>query len=86
VRYLRDVSIEKLLGEVFSVRSVPRCYKQDRFRVWLVVRQSPASTDVNTEIEKATTLEAVTRQQPVTINQTVRAIVNCRLCEFALVL
>jgi hypothetical protein len=34
------------------------------------VRRSPASKGVNTEVEKATALEAVTRQQPVKIQQT----------------
>jgi hypothetical protein len=34
-----------------------------------VVRQSPASKDVNTEVEEATALEAVTRRQPVKIQQ-----------------
>jgi hypothetical protein len=33
------------------------------------VRESPASTDVNTEVEEATALEAVTRRQPVKIQQ-----------------
>jgi hypothetical protein len=35
----------------------------------LVVRQSPASKDVNTEAEEATALEAVTRRQPLKIQQ-----------------
>jgi hypothetical protein len=39
----------------------------------LVVRESPASKDVNTEAEEATTLEAVTRRQPVKIQQTEKA-------------
>jgi hypothetical protein len=34
------------------------------------VIQSPASKDVNTEAEEPTALEAVTRQQPVKIQQT----------------
>jgi hypothetical protein len=29
------------IGKVFSVRSVPRCYKQDSWSNELVVRQSP---------------------------------------------
>jgi hypothetical protein len=33
----------------------------------LVVRQSPASKDVNSEAEEATALETVTRRQPVKI-------------------
>jgi hypothetical protein len=36
----------------------------------LVVRQSLASKDVNMEAEEAVALEAVTRQQPVKIQQT----------------
>jgi hypothetical protein len=36
----------------------------------LVVRLSPATNDVNTESEEATALEAVTRRQPVKIQQT----------------
>jgi hypothetical protein len=34
------------------------------------VRQPPASKNVNTEAEEATTLDAVTRRQPVKIQQT----------------
>jgi hypothetical protein len=33
LRQLRKATIEELLGEVFSVQSVPRCYKQDKSRV-----------------------------------------------------
>jgi hypothetical protein len=61
VRQLRDATTEELLGEVFSVRSSPRFYEQDKSRVWLVEIQSPASKDVNTEVEGSTTFEAVTR-------------------------
>jgi hypothetical protein len=35
-----------------------------------VVRQSPTSKDVNTEAEEAKALEAVTRRQPVKMQQT----------------
>jgi hypothetical protein len=35
----------------------------------LVVRESPATKEVNTEAEEATTLQAVTRRQPVKIQQ-----------------
>jgi hypothetical protein len=34
------------------------------------VRQSPVMKDVNTEFEAATALEAVTRRQPMKIQQT----------------
>jgi hypothetical protein len=43
------------------------------------VRQSPASKGVNTEVEEATALEAVTRQL-------LCAVVNCKLCELAIAL
>jgi hypothetical protein len=62
VRQLRH-SIEEILEIVFSTRSVPRCYKQDNFRIQLVVRQSPGSKDVNTEVKGCAALEAVTSQQ-----------------------
>jgi hypothetical protein len=48
---------------------VPKCYKQDNPRVQLPARQSPASKGVKTEAEEATALEAVTRRQPVEIQQ-----------------
>jgi hypothetical protein len=53
------------------------------------MRQSSASEGKTMESKKATALEAVTRLQPVTIQQTevfVRAVVNCRGCELALTL
>jgi hypothetical protein len=57
-----------MLGEVFSVRSVSRCYKQDKLSYF--VRMPMASRDVNTEAEEATALKAVTRRQPEKIQQT----------------
>jgi hypothetical protein len=70
MRQLHDTTIEELLGEVFSVQSILRCYKQNKPRVSSVVRQSPASKGVNMEAEEAMALEAVTRQQPVKMQQT----------------
>jgi hypothetical protein len=70
VRQLGDATVEELLEAVFSMRSVPRCYKQDKSTVWSVLRHSPVSKDVNTEVEEATALEAVTRRKPVKIQQT----------------
>jgi hypothetical protein len=69
MRQLSDATVKKLEA-VFSMRSVPRCNKQDKSRVHLVGRQSPTSKDVNTEAEEATALEAATRRQPVKIQQT----------------
>jgi hypothetical protein len=54
---------------VFSVWFVPRCYKQNKPRIEIVLRQSPVSKGVNTEAEETTALEAVTRRQPVKIEQ-----------------
>jgi hypothetical protein len=49
------------------------------------VRHSPASKGVNTEAEEATESEAVTRRQPVKIQQTEKnslsAVLNCNVCE-----
>jgi hypothetical protein len=64
-------------------------YERALRRQYLFVRQSPASKDVNTEGEEATALEAVTRRQPVKIEQTgdlARAVVKCRVCELAIAL
>jgi hypothetical protein len=54
---------------MFSMRSLTTCYKQDKPRFWLVVRQQPAIKDMNTEGEEAAALEAVTRRQMVKIQQ-----------------
>jgi hypothetical protein len=54
---------------VLSTWSVQMCYKQDNSKS-LVVGESPASKGVNTEAEEATELEAVTRLQPLKIQQT----------------
>jgi hypothetical protein len=69
-RQLRDAAIEELLREVYSVRSVPRFFMQDKSRYKLAVRESPASIGVNREVQEATALEAVTRQRLAKIQQT----------------
>jgi hypothetical protein len=56
------------------VRSVPRLYNEEQLQLREsfetavrrvgVVRQSPASKDVNTAVEGSTELEAVIRRQP----------------------
>jgi hypothetical protein len=51
---------------VFLVRSVPRLYNEEQ----LQTRQSSANKHVNIEDEEATASKAVTRQQPVKIQQT----------------
>jgi hypothetical protein len=42
---------------------VRKCYKQDESRISLIMRQSPATKNVNTEVEESTALEAVTKQR-----------------------
>jgi hypothetical protein len=59
-----------LQKEVFSARSVPKCYKQDKSRVQLVVRQSQDSKGVIMEVEGSTAFEAVTRERLVKTEQT----------------
>jgi hypothetical protein len=55
--------MEEILKAAFSMRSVPRCFKQDKSRIYLLVRQPPANKDVNREAEEATALKAAIRQQ-----------------------
>jgi hypothetical protein len=91
VRQRREetIRVEELLKPEFSVRPVQRCYKQDKSGIQLVVRQSPASKDVNTDAEEAMAMKAVTRRQPVEtqqIERTVCSVVNCRMCELAIAL
>jgi hypothetical protein len=70
------MAVNSNTGMVFSTRSdrLPHdATVEDLLVSWsaeLVVRESPASNDVNTEAEEVTALEAVTRQQPVKTQQT----------------
>jgi hypothetical protein len=70
VRQLSDAI--KLLEAVFSMPSVPRCYKQDKSGVEVVGRQSSGSKGVNTEAEEVTVLESVIRQRLVKTQKTER--------------
>jgi hypothetical protein len=72
VRQIRDATVEELVGEVSSMRSVPRCYKQDKSIIQSLMRLSPSNKYVNTKVEGSTTLGAVTRQRLVKIQQTVK--------------
>jgi hypothetical protein len=66
VRQLSEATTE-LLEAVYSMGYVQRWYKQDKPTIYLSVTQSPASMGVNTEAQKTTALEAITRRQPVKI-------------------
>jgi hypothetical protein len=63
--------------EVFSVRSVPRCSKQDNWSNAVVVGQSTVGENVSTEAENIVGI----RHQATTDEDLVRAIVNCIVCE-----
>jgi hypothetical protein len=67
VRQLRDAPIEKLLEAVFSVLYMQWCFKEDKSRVRVVVRQLPTNREVNMEVEGSTALVAVARRKPVKI-------------------
>jgi hypothetical protein len=71
-------------GTVFSVRSMPRCYKQDSWSNELVVRQSPAGKNVITEAEVRH--EETNGEDTADRKDLVRAVVNCRICELAIAL
>jgi hypothetical protein len=51
---------------------MPKCYKQDESRI-IQLGELPASKSVNTEVEEATALEAVTRQRLVKTQQIEKA-------------
>jgi hypothetical protein len=70
MRQLHVATIEELLGELFPMQSVPRCYQQDWSRIKLVLRQSPGNKDVNKEVDGSTALEADTRQRLLKTQQT----------------
>jgi hypothetical protein len=73
---------------VFSVRSVPRCYKQDSWGNELLVRQLPASKNERMEAEDIVGIrhQATTGEDIADREDLVHAVVNCRVCELATVL
>jgi hypothetical protein len=62
MRQVPDTTTEELLEEAFSVRSMPRCYKAEKLRICLVVRQLLASKDMCTKVELSTALKAIIRK------------------------
>jgi hypothetical protein len=64
---MRAATIEELSEDVFCAIRAEVLRAGKVYTVYLVLRQSPASKDVHMETEEATTLEAVTRRQPVQI-------------------
>jgi hypothetical protein len=67
-RYPREAITEELLGEVFSMRPCRSVISRTSLE-FSEVRQSPASKDMNTEVDGSTALEAITRQRLVKTQQ-----------------
>lgn len=70
----------------FSVRSLPRCLKQDKSRIYSVGRQSPASKGLNTQAEEAdigSRYQTMTGEDIADWKDLVHAAVNCSVCELA---
>jgi hypothetical protein len=89
VRQLRDATIEELLREVFSVRSVPKCYKQDKSRMYLIVRQAPVNRYEHRSwgiYEIQSRYQATTNEDTADGKGLVRAVVNCIMCELSMAL
>jgi hypothetical protein len=75
-------------GMVVFERSVPMCYKQDNWSNELIVGQSPASKNASTEAEEIVAIrhQATTGEDTAELEDLVPAVVNCRMCELAIVL
>jgi uncharacterized UBP type Zn finger protein len=73
---------------VFSVRSVPRCCKQDIWSNEIVVGQSSADKNVSTEAEHIVKIrhQATTGEDTANWEYIVRAVVNRSVCELAIAL
>jgi hypothetical protein len=69
-------TIDEVLKAVISMRSVPVLYNKDTSCVYRVVRQLPASNDMNLEAEESTALGAVARQ-PVLKTSRLRRLSEC---------
>jgi hypothetical protein len=68
-------------GIMFSVRSVPRCYKQDRWSNELVVGRLPDCKNVSTEAEDIVGIrhQATTGEDTADWEDLRRTVVNCRV-------
>jgi hypothetical protein len=70
---------------VFSVLSVPKCYKQDCWNDKLFVRESPVSKNVSKEAENI--IEIVIRQRLVKAAENlVYPVVKCRASDLVMTL
>jgi hypothetical protein len=73
---------------VFSVRFVPRYYKQNNWSIEWVVGQSPAGMNVWTEAKDVVGIrhQATTGEDRADWEDLVGVLVNCRACELAIAL
>jgi hypothetical protein len=67
---------------------MPKCYKQDTWSYELVERQSPADKNVSTEAEYIVGIrhQATTGEDMEDCEDLLRALVNRRVCQLAVVL
>jgi hypothetical protein len=75
-------------GTVFSLWSVPGCYKQDSWSNEWVMRQSPVGGNMSMEAEDSVGIhhQAMTGEDTADWEDLVLAVGNCRVCELAIVL
>jgi hypothetical protein len=75
-------------GTVFSVQSMPICYKQDSWRNELLVGRSPTSKNASTEAEDIVEIrhQAMTGADTTDRNDLVHTVVNCTMCKLVITL
>jgi hypothetical protein len=73
-------------GMVLSVRSMLISYKQGNWNNWLLVGQLPAGKNVSMEAEDIVGIhhQAMTGEDTADSEDSVCAVVNCRVCELAI--
>jgi hypothetical protein len=70
------------------MRSVPRCYKQDNWSNESAAGQSPAGENVSSEAEDIVEIrhQETTVEDAADSEDSIHAVVNCRVCELAIAL
>jgi hypothetical protein len=73
---------------MYSIRSVKRCYKSDRWSNELVMGQLPASKNVSMKAEYIVGIchQEMTGEDTADWEDLVHAVVNCKVCELAIAL
>jgi hypothetical protein len=78
------VTNEQQQGKVFSVRSVPRCYKQENCSNELILGQSPAGKNVSMEAEHIVGIRHQAEEDTADSEDLVRTVVSCRVYELVI--